>query len=415
AFTKVEVEPTASEDLYLGSLDVADYDADGDLDFVVSGRDTAGNNQLRVYRNLSTVANVAPNPPTILKTSFVFQRVGTSTGTFMWNEGVDNAPGATPEAGLSYYVEVATVSSFVPSVQSGAFDPPKTYDGGTKYGMVLTSTQPWSSLSANFGLQTDTTYYFHVKTIDAGALQSAYTALTVATSTLWTGVAPATSTLSAVTGASPGLVTLSWAAAGDDAIYNNLAGNFRVQYSTIAATAWSTSTTPSGATTVTVATTAVVGTSQVYNLSLPTNDLYYIVLWSQDDVGEWSDISNTTSATPALINRSVTVTVGDPYLFGSLAVGSSSHTATAITLLNDGNIASTYSLSAATSTAGSPWSIGTALPASADVVVVSGGFHGSRPALGAFGPEDVITGTDAPASVTKFSIDGTATGVAVPV
>ncbi len=415
AFTKVEVEPTASEDLYLGSLDVADYDADGDLDFVVSGRDTVGNNQLRVYRNLSTVANVAPNPPTILKTSFVFQRVGTSTGTFMWNEGVDNAPGATPEAGLSYYVEVATISSFVPSVQSGAFDPPKTYDGGTKYGMVLTSTQPWSSLSANFGLQTDTTYYFHVKTIDAGALESAYTALTVATSTLWTGVAPATSTLSAVTGASPGLVTLSWAAAGDDAIYNNLAGNFRVQYSTIAATAWSTSTTPSGATTVTVATTAVVGTSQVYNLSLPTNDLYYIVLWSQDDVGEWSDISNTTSATPALINRSVTVTVGDPYLFGSLAVGSSSHTATAITLLNDGNIASTYSLSAATSTAGSPWSIGTALPASADVVVVSGGFHGSRPALGAFGPEDVITGTDAPASVTKFSIDGTATGVAVPV
>ena len=384
-------------------------------DFVVSGRDTAGNNQLRVYRNLSTVANVAPNPPTILKTSFVFQRVGTSTGTFMWNEGVDNAPGATPEAGLSYYVEVATISSFVPSVQSGAFDPPKTYDGGTKYGMVLTSTQPWSSLSANFGLQTDTTYYFHVKTIDAGALESAYTALTVATSTLWTGVAPATSTLSAVTGASPGLVTLSWAAAGDDAIYNNLAGNFRVQYSTIAATAWSTSTTPSGATTVTVATTAVVGTSQVYDLSLPTNDLYYIVLWSQDDVGEWSDISNTTSATPALINRSVTVTVGDPYLFGSLAVGSSSHTATAITLLNDGNIASTYSLSAATSTVGSPWSIGTALPTAADVVVVSGGFHGSRPALGAFGPEDVITGTDAPASVTKFSIDGTATGVAVPV
>ena len=166
---------------------------------------------------------------------------------------------------------------------------------------------------------------------------------------------------------------------------------------------------------MTVATTAVVGSSQVYNLSLPTNDLYYIVLWSQDEVGEWSDISNTTSATPALINRSVTVTVGDPYLFGSLAVGSSSHTATAITLLNDGNIASTYSLSAATSTVGSPWSIGTALPTAADVVVVSGGFHGSRPALGAFGPEDVITGIDAPSSATKFSLNGTATGVSVPV
>ena len=53
--------------------------------------------------------------------------------------------------------------------------------------------------------------------------------------------------------------------------------------------------------------------------------------------------------------------------------------------------------------------------ADVDVVVVSGGFHGSRPALGAFGPEDVITGIDAPSSATKFSINGTATGVSVPV
>ncbi|MBL0349237.1 MAG: VCBS repeat-containing protein [Elusimicrobia bacterium] len=415
AFTRVEVEPTAADDLSLGGLAVGDYDADGDIDFVVSGVDSGGGNQLRVYRNLSTVANVAPNPPTILKTSFVFQRVGTSTGTFMWNEGVDNAPGATPEAGLSYYVEIATKTSFVPLVQSGPFDPPKTYDGGTKYGMVLNSTEPWNSLSTNYGLRTDTTYYFHVKTIDAGLMESAYTALAVATSTLWTGVGPATSTLGAVTGASPGLVTLSWSAAGDDAIYNNLVGNFRIQYSTIAATVWSTATTPSGAITLTIATTAVAGTSQVYPLSLPTNDLYYLVLWSQDDVGEWSNISNTTSATPALINRSVTVTAGDPYLFGSLAVGSSSHTATAVTIQNDGNIASTYSLSAATTTAGSPWSIGNALPTSGDVVVVSGGFHGSRPALGAFGPEDVITGTSAPSSATQFSINGSVTGVSVPV
>lgn len=415
-FTLNEVEPTAADELYLGSLDVGDYDADGDLDFVVSGRDVAGNNQLRVYRNLSTIANAAPNPPTILKTSFAFQLTGPSTGTFMWNEGTDNAPGATPETGLSYYVQVATVTSFVPEVMSGAFDPPKTYDGGTKYGTILTSTSPWSAPSANYGLRTDTTYYFRVKTIDAGLLESAYTAITVATSTLWTGVGPTTSTLSAVTGAAPGEINLSWAAAGDDMIYNTLNGNFRVQYSTEALTAWSTSTTPSGAYTLTVATSGVApGAAQSLVVDVPTNDAYYFVLWSQDDVGEWSLISGTASATPALIVRSVTVTSGDPYVFGTLSVGASSHTVTVVTVENDGNIASTYSLSAATTTAGSPWTIGTVLPTSADVVVVSGVFHPTRPALGDFAAEDVITGAGAASTTTVYSVDGSETGASVPV
>ncbi|MBK8126126.1 MAG: VCBS repeat-containing protein [Elusimicrobia bacterium] len=413
AFTRVEVEPTAAEDLYLGSLDVGDYDADGDLDFVVTGRDTAGNNQLRVYRNLSTVANVAPNPPTVLKTAFVFSPTAASTGTFMWNEGTDNAPGATPEPGLSYYLQIATVPTMVPAVSEGAFDPPKTYDGGTKYGAILTSTEPWRSPSANFGLQTDTTYYFRVKTVDAGGLESAYTALSVATSTLWTGVGPSSSTLSAAAGGGPGEINLSWTAPGDDFVYNNLVGQYRIQYSTIAATVWSTATTPSGATTVTIATTAVVGTAQSTTVTVPTNDTFFIVLWSVDDVGEWSLISNTASAVPALLNRSVSVTAGSPYLFGLLAVGSSSHTATAVTVLNDGNVTSTYSLSVATSTPGSPWAIGAALPTAANIAVLSAGFHPARPALGGFAAEDVVTGSPAFASGAVFSIDGSQTGSAV--
>jgi hypothetical protein len=414
AFTRVEVEPTPADDLYLGSLDVGDYDTDGDLDFVATGRDTAGNNQLRVYRNLSTVANAAPNPPTVLNTAFVFSPTATSTGTFMWNEGTDNAPGATPEAGLSYFLQIATVATMNPVVLAGAFDPPKTYDGGTKYGALLTSTEPWRSQTANFGLQTDTTYYFQVKTIDAGGLASAFTALSVATSTLWTGVGPSSSTLTGATGGGPGEINLSWTAPGDDFVYNNLVGHYRIQYSTNAATVWSTATTPSGAATVTIATNTPVGSAQSAVINVPTNDTYFIVLWSRDDVGEWSLVSNTASAVPALLNRSVSVTSGSPYLFGLLAVGASSHTATAVTVLNDGNVASTYSLSVATSTPGSPWAIGAALPTGPNVAVVSAGFHPSRPAAAAFGAEDVVTGAAALATGAVFTIDGSETGVAVP-
>jgi hypothetical protein len=413
AFTQVEVETTATEELYLGSLDVGDYDADGDLDFIVTGRDTAGNNQLRVYRNLSTVPNTPPNPPTLLKTSFAFSPIATSTGTFMWNEGTDNAPGATPEAGLSYYLSVSTESSFGTNVLSGHFDPPKSYDGGTKYGAILTSTDPWNPPSANFGLRTDTTYYFRVKTIDAGGAESAFTTLAVATSTLWTGVAPASSTLTGATGSSPGEINLSWTSPGDDAFYNTLIGNFRIQYATEPATVWSTATTPSGATTVTITTTAATGSAQATTVTVGTNNTYYFALWSQDDVGEWSLISNIASTAPAALNRSVSVTSGSPYLFGSLSVGSSSHTATGVVVLNDGNVASTYSLSVATTTVGSPWSIGSALPTSADVAVLSAGFHPTRPALGDFAAEDIVTGSAALATGAVYSIDGSETGVGV--
>ncbi|MBL0058663.1 MAG: VCBS repeat-containing protein [Elusimicrobia bacterium] len=414
AFTLNELEPTAADEIYLGSLDVGDYDADGDMDLVISGVDTAGNNQIRVYRNLSTIPNVAPNAPTVLKTSFGFAVVGTSTGTFMWNEGIDNAPGATPEAGLNYYIEISTVPAFTSLVQSGSFDPPKTYDGGTKYGMFLTSTSPWTSGSANYGLQTDTTYYFRVKTVDAGLLQSPFTLITLATSTLWTGVAPTTSTIAAAAGTFPGQINLSWNSAGDDAVYKNLIGNYRIQYSTTAATAWSDTSTPSGAVTVTLATTAIPGAAQSTVLNVPTNDTYYIVLWSQDDVGNWSLISNTANSVPQVIIRSLTLSPSS-YDFGTQSVGTSSNTATAITVTNDGNIASTYSFFASTSTSGSPWSIGTALPSVDDVVVVLGGFHATRPATVDFGAEDVIGPGNQSSSGTRYSIDGTQTGVSVPV
>lgn len=419
AFTQFNAESANNLGLQNGGLSWADYNADGSPDLLISGSDSANARQMRVYRNnISTAA--APGAPATLAGSFAFSPTGYSSATFKWDPAADVAPGATPSVTLTYDLEVSTVADFsrdtisamgMATPRTGNYlRPPRLYDGNTRHGVILRSTQPWAGNNAHPGLLTDTTYYFRVRTVDAGLLPGAPSAH----QTLWTGVAPGTTTLAGVAGAAPGDINLSWAAPGDDNYYNPLVGEFRIQYSTNAATVWSTATTPSGAATVTIATNTPVGSAQSAVINVPTNDTYFIVLWSRDDVGEWSLVSNTASAVPALLNRSVSVTSGSPYLFGLLAVGASSHTATAVTVLNDGNVASTYSLSVATSTPGSPWAIGAALPTGPNVAVVSAGFHPSRPAAAAFGAEDVVTGAAALATGAVFTIDGSETGVAVP-
>jgi hypothetical protein len=419
AFTQFNVESANNLGLQNGGLAWADYNADGSPDLLISGSDSANARQMRVYRNtISTAA--APGAPPTLAGSFAFSPTGYSSATFKWDPAADVAPGATPAVTLTYDLEVSTSSDFsratIPAMslttpRTGNYlRPPRLYDGNTRHGVILRSTQPWAGNNAHPGLRTDTTYYFRVRTMDAGLLPSAPSA----NQTLWTGVAPGTSTLAAVAGAAPGDINLSWSAPGDDNYYNPLVGAFRVQYSTDAATPWSNATTPAGATTVGIATNTPVGSAQSAVINVPTNDTYYFVLWSRDDVGEWSVVSATAGSAPAPYIRSVTVTAGDPYAFGNLIVGSSSHSATGVTVLNDGNVTSTYSLWVATTTAGSPWSIGTSLPTGPNVAVLSAGFHPSRPAAAGFGAEDVVTGAAALATGAVFTIDGSETGVAVP-
>ncbi|MBK6879588.1 MAG: VCBS repeat-containing protein [Elusimicrobia bacterium] len=419
AFTQFNVESANNLGLQNGGLAWADYNADGSPDLLISGSDSANARQMRVYRNtISTAA--APGAPPTLAGSFAFSPTGYSSATFKWDPAADVAPGATPAVTLTYDLEVSTSSDFsratIPAMRmttprtGNYLRPPRLYDGNTRHGVILRSTQPWAGNNAHPGLRTDTTYYFRVRTMDAGLLPSAPSA----NQTLWTGVAPGTSTLAAVAGAAPGDINLSWSAPGDDNFYNPLVGAFRVQYSTDAATPWSTATTPAGATTVGIATNTPVGSAQSAVINVPTNDTYYFVLWSRDDVGEWSVVSATAGSAPAPYIRSVTVTAGDPYAFGNLIVGSSSHSATGVTVLNDGNVTSTYSLWVATTTAGSPWSIGTSLPTGPNVAVLSAGFHPFRPAAAAFGAEDVVTGAAALATGAIFTINGSETGVAVP-
>jgi DNA-binding beta-propeller fold protein YncE len=108
-------------------------------------------------------------------------------------------------------------------------------------------------------------------------------------------ISPSTSTLTAVPGSTAGTIDLTWPTAGDDMVnLGNLTGNYRIQYATYTAS-WSTGSTPSNATMVTISTTnATPGSPQSYVATgLAAGLTYYFVLWSGDEVPNWSDVSNT--------------------------------------------------------------------------------------------------------------------------
>jgi hypothetical protein len=228
-------------------------------------------------------------------------------------------------------------------------------------------------------------------------------------------IAPSTSTLVAVEGSVDGGVDLSWASAGDDWMHGNLTGDYRIQYATTAATAWSTSSTPTGAYTLTISTTNVTpGVSQSTSVVVGLIQPWYVVIWTKDEVDNWSVISDTVSVVPFLAMRSVVITSGGGQDWGAVMMGSTVAGSTGTVLLNDGNVANTYSLTASTVTAGSPWSVQSSPPEGPNQLVIYGAFHGTAPVAGDYGVEDVVYGTGQSSTGTKFSVDGSSTGASVP-
>jgi hypothetical protein len=282
-----------------------DFNNDNKIDVLVNGTDNAGTRRIRVFWNTTAQADIVPTAPTTLSSTFTFTTAGVSAATFKWNPGTDTAPGATTTNMLAYDLQVSTTSGFtgtytIPGLQTAKplrgnyYRPPRIYDGNTDHGVFLLSTAPWQAGTAPEGLRTDTTYYFHVRTYDNGLIPSAWSA----PGTLWTGVAPSSATLAAASGPNPDNITLAWNAPGDDSTKGNLTGYYRIQYSTVSTTVWSLTSTPSFTFTSTLTATNVTpGSVQTTILSgLQNGATYYAVLWSQDDVGLWSLISNVANA-----------------------------------------------------------------------------------------------------------------------
>jgi len=138
-----------------GSVSWADVDTDGDLDFFVTGQSWLPADRTYLYRNVGVTPNAAPSAPTTLQCQY-----GALWGTltFSWSGAAD---AETPAAGLYYCLRVGT-SPGAHDVMSGTYGTPLMGNLG-------------QATSRSFDIPPGT-YYWSVRTIDAGLRASPWAA-----------------------------------------------------------------------------------------------------------------------------------------------------------------------------------------------------------------------------------------------
>jgi hypothetical protein len=213
-----------------------------------------------------------------------------------------------------------------------------------------------------------------------------------------------------------GTIDLAWQTPGDDGSSGVLNGTFVIQYTSNTSFAQSAAWDPSAAEPgdvyrVTIATNiapAVWVSTSIGPLS--AGDTYYFRLWTRDDVGNYSRISNgaTNYATP--INLSVRMST-DTLSLGALTAGAVVVLSAPIVVTNIGNVTETYEFNAATMTAGTPWHLGTSQ--AMDQFVLWMGVGDTQPSAGDFGAEDILSNSSTRCTSTALAI-GSATCVSVP-
>jgi hypothetical protein len=106
----------------------------------------------------------------------------------------------------------------------------------------------------------------------------------------------------------------------------------------------------------------------------------------------------------------------DSYDFGAFEAPSSEVSTSTIRVINDSfDTPATWSLRASTITAGSLWKLVNGPMVDSDDFRLSAAFHDVQPSSSSFSADDRLILTDQTSSSTAFSIDGSSTGVAVPV
>lgn len=263
-----------------------DYDGDGILDLAVGN----SGDKNRVYAGSGFTVNTAPTAPSAgFSAAF-------SEGwlTLRWGNGSDAE--TTDADGLTYALRLSTVAS-------GSDAGPPYIAGGEERGSPLlgdyltprsSSTDEQRVSLAGFAqLQSDSTYYWQVKTIDTGLSTSAWSARQQAYVEGDTAP-PAAVTDLAGTSSAMSRVELAWTSPGDDGGTGTFDGVFRIQYATFTVS-WSTQSTPLGAFTRSISTSGAAPSSRHSALftDLVEGPTFFFYVWSKDDAGYWSEISNT--------------------------------------------------------------------------------------------------------------------------
>jgi hypothetical protein len=145
-------------DVYTGSVTWADVDDDGDLDFFVAGRDTAGVRHATLFDNTLGVTNNRPSPPMVFNTIRHPSPDPPHDNTLYlrWSGASDDE---TPDRGLYYCVQVGTTING-DDVLSGTYGSPLMGNLGQAYELAIPAPD------------TLVHYYWRVKAIDTGLMAS---------------------------------------------------------------------------------------------------------------------------------------------------------------------------------------------------------------------------------------------------
>ncbi|MCX5793229.1 MAG: hypothetical protein NTY45_13585, partial [Elusimicrobia bacterium] len=164
------------------------------------------------------------------------------------------------------------------------------------FGVLASSGAGIGATGLLTGLAEGATYYGRVRAVNNEGIFTAYTYASGSGVTLLYHdvAAPAAVTDLAAGAVSTGTIALNWTAPGDDGaggVLNN--STFTIQYSTYTSVVWSTS-----AAQVNISITDVApGTSRQYTQEgLAANTSYYFRLWTKDDAGNYSALSNGAAA-----------------------------------------------------------------------------------------------------------------------
>ncbi|MBK7978950.1 MAG: VCBS repeat-containing protein [Ignavibacteriae bacterium] len=134
-----------------GAVAWADYDNDGDLDVLLTGKTLANKNISKIYQNNSIAKNEKPSIPPNLQVQIIGNDV-----VFTWDKSTDNE---TPQNGLTYNIKIGRTPEF-----GDILSPMSDIQNG--YRKIVFSGNTGSSISWRIKNLPEGEYYWSVQAID---------------------------------------------------------------------------------------------------------------------------------------------------------------------------------------------------------------------------------------------------------